>query len=500
MQRFLGVVTGLAAVICLVGFSGWAQAETIVYFVRDGEAVPVRLADYAEVSGTVAYQGPVIDDGGQNWKDPHTYAGVPILSIVEGLGGLAAEETLGVVAVDGWYKILPNSVVYGGSAAGSPVLATSVDGTDAAEWVDGPMLVFLAEDARFSNDDMLEAFGPSLSHYFGDSPSTTGMMVKGITYLVVNYDGELLPLPTPETAAEDTTAPGGVLLTVAKGETTLEFTLSDLEALDVVTAPGTFTNSAGVDYTATYTGVPLMTLVGNVPPDSTVRVTASDGYSMNYAVEMIADTSEGVWIVAFMENGEYMPNDPGPLRIVRIGQDNPHFSSSLSARMLATVEVLGTYEAYSLLLTGAVERLFARGELEAGIGCPCHTSTVIVTSKGETHTYTGLPLWRLIGYVDDDLFPAEDLGIHYNDGDFNDTLAAARYTITLVASDGYTQKMTSVLIARDDRFVIAFKMDDAFLDPTSSGYMRFVFDDSVELPEEVSLKSVKFLAEILVEL
>ena len=500
MQRFLGVVAVLAAAICLVGFPGWAQDETIVYFVRDGETVPVHLADYAEVSGTVAYQGPVMDDGGENWKDPHTYTGVPILAIVEELGGLADEETLGVVAVDGWYKILPNSVVYGESAAGPTALATSVDGMDAADWVGAPMLVFLPEDERFSNDDMLGAFGPDLAHYFGDRPSTTGMMVNGVTYLVVNYDGEPLPLPTPETAAEEATAPKGVLLTLARGETTLEFALSDLEALDVVTGPGTFTNSAGVDYTATYTGVPLMTLVGGAPPDSTVRVTATDGYSMNYAVEIVADTSEGVWIVAFMENGEYMPHDPGPLRIVRIGEDNPHFTSSLSARMVARIEVLGIYEEYRLLLTGAVDRLFSRGELEAGIGCPCHTATVSATSVGETHTYTGLPLWRLIGYVDDDLFPAGDLGIHYDDGDFNDTRAATRYEITLVASDGYTQTVTSDLIARDDRFVIAFRMDGVFLDPAADGYMRFVFDDTVELPDGSRLKSVKSLVEIRLDL
>lgn len=500
MQRFLGVVAVLAVAICLYGFPGWAQDETIVYFVRDGETVPVHLADYAEVSGTVAYQGPAMDDGGENWKDPHTYTGVPIRAIVEELGGLADEETLGVVAVDGWYKILPNSVVYGESAAGSAALATSVDGMDAAEWVDAPMLVFLPEDEQFSNDDMLGAFGLNMAHHFGDRPSTTGMMVNGVTYLVVNYDGEPLPLPTPETVAEEATAPEGVLLTLARGETTLEFALSDLEALDIVTGPGTFINSAGVDYTATYTGVPLMTLVGNVPPDSTVRVTATDGYSMNYAVEIIADTSEGVWIVAFMENGEYMPHDPGPLRIVQIGEDNPHFTSSLSARMVAKIEVLGAYEEYSLLLTGAVDRLFSRGELEAGIGCPCHTATVTVTRVGETHTYTGLSLWRLIGYVDDDLFPAEDLGIHYDDGDFNDTLAVAGYTITLVASDGYTQTVSSDLIARDDRFVIAFRVDGVFLDPAADGYMRFVFDDTVELPDGSRLKSVKFLVEIRLDL
>ena len=500
MRKLSGIATGLAVAICLHGFSGSAQDETIVYFVRDGETVSVRLADYAEVSGTVAYQGPAMDDGGENWKSSHSYTGVPILSIVEELGGLADKETLGVVAIDGWYKILPKSVVYGESAAGPAVLATSVGGMDAAEWADAPMLVFLPEDERFSNYDMLDAFGPNLAHYFGDSPSTTGMMVHGVAYLVVNYEGEPLPLPTPGNAAKEATSSEGVLLTLAKGETAREFTLSDLETLGVVTGPGTFTNSAGVDYTATYTGVPLMTLVGNAPSDSTVRVTATDGYSMNYAVEIIADTSEGVWIVAFMENGEYMPHDPGPLRIVQIGEDNPHFTSSLSARMVTRIEVLGTYEEYSLLLTGAADRLFSRGELEAGIGCPCHTATVTVTRVGETQTYTGLPLWRLIGYVDDDLFPAADLGIHYDDSDFNDTLAAMGYTITLAASDGYTQAVTSDLIAHDDRFVIAFRMNGAFLDPSVDGYMLFVVDDAVELPDGLRPKSVKFLVEIRLDL
>ena len=290
------------------------------------------------------------------------------------------------------------------------------------------------------------------------------------------------------------------ILTVVRGEETRTYTIADLEEMDVAAGLGTFTRTTGTDYTATYTGIPMATLIGNVPADTTIRVTASDGYSMNYEAGMLLDRSEGTWILAYMEDGEYMPLDPGYFRIVQVGEENPHFSSSLSARMVATIEVLGTYEEYSLLLTGAVERLFARGELEAGIGCPCHTSTVTVTSKGETHTYTGLPLWRLIAYVDDDVFPAPEEGIHYNDEDFSDALAATGYVITLTASDGYAQSVTADLIARDDRFVVAFKMDGVFLDPASSGYMRFVHDDSVELADEVSLKSVKFLAEILLHL
>jgi len=290
------------------------------------------------------------------------------------------------------------------------------------------------------------------------------------------------------------------LLTLVRGEETRTYTIADLEQMHVITAPGTFTKSTGTVYVATYTGVPLAALIGNVPADTTIRVTASDGYSMNYEAGMLFDQSGGTWILAYMENGEYMPLDPGYFRIVQVGEENPHFTSSLSARMVAKIEVLGTYEEYSLLVSGAVERLFARGELEAGIGCPCHTATVTVRRVGETHTYTGLPLWRLIGYVDDDIFPVPEEGIHYNDEDFNDTLAAMGYGITLVASDGYTQSVTADLIARDDRFIVAFKVDGVFLDPASDGYMRFVYDDLVELTEEVQLKSVKFLEAITLDL
>ena len=289
-------------------------------------------------------------------------------------------------------------------------------------------------------------------------------------------------------------------LTVVKGDQAFVYTVDDLAEMDVITAPGTFTKSTGTEYAATYTGVPLMTLIGNVPAENTVRVTATDGYSMNYAVEMLADRSEGVWILAYEENGVPLAEDVGPFRVVMVGEDNPNFTSSLSAKMVATIEVLGVYEPYALTVRGAVERVFERPELEAGIGCPCHTATVSVTSKGETHTYTGLPLWRLVAYADDDAFPPADEGIHYNDEDFSDALAATGYEITLVASDGYAQTVAADLIARDDRFVVAFKKDGVFLDPEDNGYMRFVYDDSVVLPDGVSLKSVKFLLEILLGL
>ena len=168
--------------------------------------------------------------------------------------------------------------------------------------------------------------------------------------------------------------------------------------------------------------------------------------------------------------------------------------------MVVLIEVLSVYVNYSLELSGEVDRTFSRSELEEGIGCPCHVATVSVTSKGVTSEYTGIPLWRLIAFVDDGVIPMADLGLQYNDSDFNDELASSGYAIDLVASDGYTQTVTSDMIAQDERFIVAFKKDGVFLKPSSSGYMRFVFDDSIELPEGSNLRSVKFLAKILLGL
>ena len=493
------MVLGMILVLAMAWAT--AAAEIPVIFVQtEAGFVEISLGDFPLIEGVVAYEGPASDDGGANWKEASTYRGVSVLSILESAGEVSTTVPLGMVAVDGWYKMLPGSVLTGDTVAGVPILALERDGLSGDAWEDGPMLIFLPEDASFSNEDMLTALGSNFSHYFGDKPSTTGMMVKGVTYLVPNYDGATLPLQPEVVPVETASFPGGHVLTVVRGDDSLSYTMPEVEAFETVAGQGTYTNSVNVESMASYVGVPMTTLIGNVNGDATIRVTAADGYSMNYSAAEFQDTSEGTWILAYKENGAYMPFDPGTFRIVRVGDETTHFSSSLSARMVVLIELLGVYVDYSLDMSGAVDRTFSRSELEEGIGCPCHVSTVSVTSKGETHEYTGIPLWRLLAFVDDEIYPMPALGIHYNDTDFNGDLASTAYAITLAASDGYTQTVTSDLVARDDRFIVAFKRDGVFLDPSAEGYMSFVFDDSVDLPEDSNLRSVKFLVEILLGL
>jgi hypothetical protein len=495
MKKRFGVVILLGL---MLGLSTIVLADTgVAVLVQKGTTVvEVDLASTPQVTGTVAYQGPVFNADNENWKEAHTYSGGLIRDLLSAVGGMDNGDLLAVVATDGYYKEIPYEVLYGSTPAGETILALTKDGKSVGG--DAPILVFLPEDERFSNDDMQSAFGEELSHYYAGRPSTTGLMVKNVAYLIVNYDGGALP--ERRAVGEETVLTPGGSLTVVIGERSTTYTIADLEALNAVTAPGTFTNSVGVDYTATYTGVPIATLIGNVPSDTTILVTAADGYTMNYNAGLFLDRSEGTWILAYKENGSYMPYDPGPLRVVLVGEENPHFEGAISAKMVTQIDILGTYEDYSLLMRGAITRTLSRSELEAGVGCPCHTATVTVTSKGETHTYTGLPLWRLVAYVDDDRAPGPEEGIHYDDEDFNDALASSGYTITLFAEDGYSQVVSSQLIAHDDRFIVAFKRDGAFLDPQKSGYMRFVYDDSVLLPAGTSLRSVKFLVKIELDL
>lgn len=493
---------GLWMLLTLLAFGSLAVADEAltVYVQTDTGFVAVPLGGFPLHEGTVAYEGPAADDGTENWKGPYTYKGIALRDILIAAGGFEEANAWGVVAVDGWYKSLPVAALLGDTAAGIPILAVERDGESGDDWEDAPMLVFLPEDEAFSNEDMLTALGSEFAHYFGDKPSSTGLMIKGTAYLVPDYSGENLPLLIEAASLETASRPESASLTVIRGEETLVSTLDDVEMMDKLTGLGTFTTSSNAEYSAIYTGVPMTTLIGNVDGNATVRVTATDGYSMNYRADLFQDTSTGTWILAYKQNGAYMPLDPGYFRIVQVGDDNPHFGSSLSAKMVERIEILDVYEEYSLKVAGVVDRIFLRGELESGIGCPCHTATVSVTSKGETNQYSGLPLWRLLAYVDDSVFPTAEEGIHYNDGDFNDDLAETAYAINLVASDDYTQTVTSDLVARDDRFIVAFKKDGVFLDPSSDGYMKLVFDDSVELPVALKLRSVKFLTEILLDL
>jgi hypothetical protein len=102
-------------------------------------------------------------------------------------------------------------------------------------------------------------------------------------------------------------------------------------------------------------------------------------------------------------------------------------------------------ETWSLTLTGADTYVMDQTEFEAG--ADCHEATWV----DGTNTWSGIPLWRLVGWVDDD--------VQHSEGAFNAGLAMAGYDIVVMASDGYSKTFASADVAYNDNMIVANKLN-----------------------------------------
>jgi len=313
------------------------------------------------------------------------------------------------------------------------------------------------------------------------------LTVPGVRWLVVDWNGETLP--------EVGKWPKEAQLTLALPEGERTFTLAELEQRFVaVTYPGSYVTSSGRVVSAVYTGFLLSDLFGDWPEDAELEVVAADGYRMRYRYGSLSD-SEGTWILAFKRDGKYMPFNPGYFRMVKVGPKNPRFQSAASAKMVVRIEIHGQYTPYSLRLLGVGEKIFSRWDLESAVACPCRAQAVTSTHKGATHSYIGLPLWRLLAYVDDERSP-EGFGVKYDNAAFNWEKAQGGYLVEIRGKDGFSQTIPSSFLAGNDQFILALKVDGRFLSEEEGGHLFFVWDDGAEAP--VNLKRVKWVTEIVI--
>jgi hypothetical protein len=101
---------------------------------------------------------------------------------------------------------------------------------------------------------------------------------------------------------------------------------------------------------------------------------------------------------------------------------------------------------WPLTLTGANTHVMDQAEFESGV--QCHGAVEWVDGA---NTWSGLPLWLLVGYVDDD--------VQHGAGAFNDTLAAIGYEIKVIAHDGYNVSLSSFDVARNDNIIVANRLN-----------------------------------------
>ena len=133
-------------------------------------------------------------------------------------------------------------------------------------------------------------------------------------------------------------------------------------------------------------------------------------------------------------------------------------SITTSVMTSSTTSVPTTVPAnWPLQLVGAQSYSMTEDEFRNGVSH--HTDTYSDASG----TWTGLALWRLVGWVDD--------GIQHGTGAFNDTLANTGYNIRIYGSEGYYTIFDSITVKRNDNIIIANRLNGGPLpaaDPTNS--------------------------------
>jgi len=193
-----------------------------------------------------------------------------------------------------------------------------------------------------------------------------------------------------------------------------------------------------------------------------VTLVAGDGYSIDLPSQMVAKNKS--LLLANRVNGEPLPEGDFPLRLV-----GPNLSGKQKIKNVVEIKLtdLPQTSNWTLNLNGNVNMEFSSGSFNSMVGCGAHTEYYNYTEGGTDYSYKGIPLWILVGAVDDD-----ESGDHWT---FNDTLANQGYRVNVIAEDGYNQSFKSNKVARNNSMIIASKLNGEPL-PDDDEPLRLVGD------------------------
>jgi len=392
-----------------------------------------------ETMSKTVFEGGVTCHGGVSYADSEgrTWKGIPLWYLVarvddtmthgsgsfnDTLAGTGYDVTL--IAGDGYSKTFSSADLAGND---SYIVACYLNDSALPELTDsGKPLA------------PLKLVGPYLS---------SGQMIGNIAKIVLDVEA----------------APTGVDLTLI-GDGTKAYTLEEIRAMPSYTADGGFKKSTGtIVGPHNYTGVNityLADLVGGIASSESMKLTASDGYSMTYTYEQVLGeiaTYEGTtgpmtMVLAYEEDESPIPDEyGGPLRIAFVGLDSPITDGHFWVKYITTIEIIGSVEEWNLTLTGAITDIPDRSTFESCVGCHRDSWT-----DDNSQEWSGIPLWLLVGVVDD---AHNETAKHY----FNDTVADMGYNVTVIAGDGYSKRFNSTTVARNSELILANEIDGAVL-------------------------------------
>jgi DMSO/TMAO reductase YedYZ molybdopterin-dependent catalytic subunit len=284
------------------------------------------------------------------------------------------------------------------------------------------------------------------------------------------------PLETPisngPTETPTSTEQTGTVLALVGPNGGHALSMADLKALPVTEGQGGIKSSTGkITIPEPFRGVALKDLVNalGVPFDSSMGVTisAEDGYSMTFSYDQVMNGSFTAYdpamgneltthdpltaIIAYEHNGQLLnTTEEGTLRLVVISANNDQVvDGHWSVKWVNKVEVKEVGKTWTLDLHGAISSPVTRDSFESCGSPSCHgTSWQDESGQG----WVGVPLWLLVGEVDDSDSHTENA--------FNHTLADAGYIIEIESSDGTTVTLESQTIKENNQILVAFMVND----------------------------------------
>ena len=188
-------------------------------------------------------------------------------------------------------------------------------------------------------------------------------------------------------------------------------------------------------------GILLLDDIGDYPyvkNDSQWRAYVNDVFKDGFA-----DADDALNVVELFEGDKvefyYANIDSSDLNAVKA-------AATAAVKIVAATGVAPTE--WTLQLSGAKDESVTRAYFEQGLACASSSHHVTWTDS-EGNVWGGVPLWLLVGMVDDN----PDIGNkHFN---FNAELAAAGYEVKVIAGDGWSTVLDSADIAGSDAYIVA---------------------------------------------
>jgi PGF-pre-PGF domain-containing protein len=216
----------------------------------------------------------------------------------------------------------------------------------------------------------------------------------------------------------------------------------------------------------------LCNLAGGMGPDTEIIFAASDGWetTLHYDNIYAPREQQGEAVLVWYTGRQgYVPDYADGYRLFFAPEDHIfgqwdmhecinekywHYNSGLpscaglSAKYISEIRIYDVAEpTWNLQLEGAIDKTMSKGYFESGLACTMGANHEKSYTDSKGRKWSGMPLWFLLGYVDDENF--------HTGKSFNATLATEGYAIHIIGSDGSETVIDSRHAMYSDKYILA---------------------------------------------